>query len=74
MASRLGYDSDNATADTDSAGSGGEYTLSTSSDRTSVRLVVTCDSDDATSAVKVRFDPDQDPQVATSFDGSDPLS
>lgn len=74
MVSRLGYDSDNATVDADGAGSGGECTLSTSDSGTNGRLVVTCDSDNATSTVKVGFDPDEDPKVETSFDGSDPFS
>ena len=78
MVDRLGYESNGsgsgAYVDADGAGSGGECQLATSDDGSNGRATITCDADGAEQTVTVGFDPDKDPTVQTSFDGTDPFS
>ena len=74
---RLAYDSTDSGNDyvpADGAGAGGECQLATTSDGDNGRATITCNSDDAEQTVTAGFDPDEDPSVQTSFDGSDPFS
>lgn len=54
IATRLGYETSNATVSAEGAGTNGECTISTSSDQASVE----CTSDNAPQTVTVTFDPD----------------